>query len=194
MGHYISFDVFSMEESKESIYAALDEMAEQNSDDGNGLPNRIRWYDHEIQNSYDEAEAFIEKHDSGWYDQIAVPFYQVRQEDLITKKTTDLERRIVELGNLYREKNSKIHYAKVKSKTVSCKSCESKIAVAYLRSNACPVCRAELRPESVMKDLANKQAKLNELKKQLKDEEKRLAAKSIKNAKLMWLVKTEVHV
>lgn len=194
MGHYISLDVFSMKESKERIYAELDEVAEQNSDDGSGLIKPIRWFDKDIQNSYEEAEAFIEKHDSGWYDQLAVPFYQVRPEDLTTKKTTDLNRRIVDLENLYREKNSKIHYAKVKSKTVSCKTCESKIAVAYLRSNACPVCRAELRPESVMKDLANKQAKLTELKKQLKDEEKRLAAKSIKNAKLMWLVKTEFHV
>ena len=194
MGHCTSFDIFSMEESKASIYETVDRVAMDESDSGHGLGSPIRWYDNEIQNSYEDAEAFINKHDSGWYDQLAVPFRQARQEDLTTKKTTDLKRRISELEKLYREKDGKIHYANVKSKTVSCKTCESKIAVAYLRSNACPVCRAELRPESVMKDLANKQVKLNELKKQLKEEEKRLAAKSIKNSKLMWLVKTEFHV
>lgn len=194
MGHCVNFDVFPIKQSKQSIFEEVDSIAENESDGGVGLGSRIRWYDNEIQNSYEEAKAFIEEHDKGWYDQLAVPFRQAQQEGLTTKKTIDLKRRISELDKAYCEKDKKIHYANVKSKTISCKTCESKISVAYLRSNACPVCQGELRPESVMNDLKNKQAKLDELRHKLKEEEKRLATKSVKNANLMWLVKTEFHV
>ena len=194
MGHSIQFDVFPMSMSKGEIFAEVDEVALCQGDSGSGLDKDIRWYDNDIQESEEEAEAFINEHDTGWYDQLAVPFRKVNQEHLTTKKTLDLKRRIADLEEVYYTKNSNIHYANVKSKTIACKTCESKLATAYLRSNHCPLCRSELRPDSVLKDLESKAEKLKALRQQLKDEEKKLAAKAIKHSTLMWLVKTEFHV
>ena len=169
MGHCTCHNVFPMSFSKDEIFYQVNEVAVRESDDfsGNGLPCGIRWYDEEIQNSRKEAEVFIDKHDKGFYDQ---------------------------LEKSYQQKNDNIHYKGVKSKTVTCKKCSSKLATAYLYANHCPLCLEELRPESVLKDLENKKTKIEQLKQKLKEEEKRLNDKNIKDSKLMWLVKTEFHV
>ena len=196
MGHCTCHDVFPMNLSKDEIFYQVNEVAIRESDHegGNGLPCGIRWYDQEIQNSRKEAEVFIDKHDKGFYDQLAVPFRQVNEDKLTNQKTIELKQKISELEKNYQQKNNNIHYKGVKSKTVTCKKCSSKLATAYLYANHCPLCLEELRPESVLKDLENKKTKIEQLKQKLKEEEKRLNDKNIKNSTLMWLVKTEFHV
>lgn len=85
----------------------------------------------------------------------------------------------------------------MKSAYVSCKNCGSKLASSYFGGrlgNNCPICGADLRPESTLTAINNAKANAEKAKKELRVEEKKINNKSKKNAKVVWLVKTEYHV
>ena len=58
-----------------------------------------------------------------------------------------------------------------KSEFVGCKHCGSKINREYIKSNACPVCRGDMRSDTTQKRLENMRAKVNRLRNDIKDEE-----------------------
>ena len=152
-----------------------------------GLPNPIRWVENGISNSYEEAMERIEKMDNGWYDQIAVKYKSYKP--CSTKKYNELKTRMHQAFDNYHEKMIRIHYAaeNVKSEFITCKHCGSKIATKYIKTNICPVCRTDMRPQSVLQSIENAQKKHAELLRQMKEEEKKA------KYEVRWLVKIEYH-
>lgn len=190
MSHNVRMETYKENVNKEKVEKEWDAFVrhEDYEEGAHGLPARIRWID-VVCDSYEEAEAYIEKHDRGWYDQLAVKYKSYRDFEP-TKKYEALTLRCTEAERSLFELNSKVHYRDVKSKFVSCRNCESKIATAYLKGNYCPVCHADLRPASLQERLKKLNDLCKKLNKELKEEEKKLKEK---NMEICWLLKIEYH-
>lgn len=190
MGHNIRMETYPENVNKEKVEREWDVYVQHADwqEGASGLPARIRWLN-VVCDSYEEAEAYIEKHDRGWYDQLAVKYKSYRDFEP-TKKYEALTLRCTEAERSLFELNSKVHYRDVKSKFVSCRNCESKIATAYLKGNYCPVCHADLRPASLQERLKKLNDLCKKLNKELKEEEKKLKEK---NMEICWLLKIEYH-
>lgn len=161
--------------------------AETYHEGGHGLDKPIRWLDSEpICPDYDTAITVIEKRDRGWYDQLAVRYYEPAP-GFTSKKYTELREKTRAAYDAYLAKNS-IWARGLKSEYVGCKKCGSKLKREYINTNKCPVCHAELRPESTLKSVEAAQARWKK-------------AQAVENAykndhakkKVMWLVKIEYH-
>ena len=82
-----------------------------------------------------------------------------------------------------------------------CPTCGSKINLRYMAKNArygyadhlCPVCRGELRSKTVVDRIEKFEAKIEELKSQIKDEEQNMSMKVSSKAPVKWLIKYEYH-
>ena len=94
----------------------------------------------------------------------------------------------------YQELNRAFHFKNHKSATVGCKNCGSKIALKYLRSNICPVCKEDLRPETTQKRIKALKEKADALIDKRDSMECAERKKNLKKAETYWLVKTEFHV
>lgn len=57
----------------------------------------------------------------------------------------------------------------------------------------CPVCRGELRSKTVVDRIEKFEAKIEELKSQIKDEEQSMSLKVSSKAPVKWLIKYEYH-
>lgn len=168
-------------------YAAREDWEEGCS----GLNGNIRWINY-ICESRDEAYEYIEAHDNGWYDQVAVKFKEY-PEFKHTKKYDTLVDKLGEVQKKFNALESKVHYAGVVSKFIGCKKCGSKIASAYIKSNYCPVCGEDLRPATVLKTVNNYKEKISQLQKEIKEEGKKIQKKMEKQATIKWLTKIEYH-
>ena len=75
MGHIINHAIYSKKVNKKAVQTEWDEIAARDDrEEGcSGLPRSIRWIEH-LCASEEEALSYIESHDSGWYDQLAVMF------------------------------------------------------------------------------------------------------------------------
>ena len=189
--HQIEFLTFDKNMSKKEISSHCDLRARTEENDyTGGLPYPIEWKENGSPfDSYDDAYEYLEDNCcDGWYKQVAV-LYRDLNSVKETKKAKDLKSRIIELNNKYQLLNSKIHYKDVKSAFISCKNCNSKINKDYLNSNFCPICHADLRPESTKQRLENMQKNIKNLQKELHKEKLKQKSK----AKIKWLVKIEYH-
>lgn len=156
------------------------------------LPSDIRWIEDIILNSEEEAKEYIDTHDKGWYDQLAVRFKEIKIKK--SKKQTELENKISELTKEFNKRNSIPYATTVKSEYIGCKSCGSKLASKYIQNtNKCPLCHNDLRSLTTLSSLGKLTAKISDNKKILKEEEKKLAKQQEKNAVIKWLVKVEFH-
>lgn len=169
----------------------MDEVARREGDYHSSL-GAIDFRSNKCFDTYDEALEYIEGL-GGFYLQVAVKYKKVKDFKPSAKLTT-LRERMAKARNEYYALNNKFHFADHKSETVGCKHCGSKIALKYLHSNHCPVCRTDMRPETIQNRIAALKAKEEELRKQ--EHELYLAEqkKQLKNAEEMWLVKIEYHV
>ena len=86
MAHNIRYLDYHCSVSKKAVQKSLDNyVAHEDYDEGAvGLPNPIRWIDHLCKNS-DEAYEYIESHDRGWYDSLAVQYKQGRKKMWLVK-------------------------------------------------------------------------------------------------------------
>lgn len=77
MGHQINYTTIPVDYDKSRIKTEMDERAWHDhwQESSEGLPSGIRWIDFVCDNK-EQAREYIEKHDSGWYDQLAVKFKQ----------------------------------------------------------------------------------------------------------------------
>lgn len=194
MGHSIHYATYDEKTNKNSIQAYWDDYAaHEDWEEGCcGLPNNIRWIDH-ICDDYDEAHEYIENHDRQCYDQLAVK-YREYPEMKKTKTLETLEERAKRLCDRYHELANNIHYANVKSQFIGCKHCGSKIASPHIKSNRCPVCYTDLRPESTLDTIKRAKANYEKAQNDVKVEIKKIQEKQKKQAKIKWLVKVEFHV
>lgn len=150
-----------------------------------GLYNPIRWLPI-ICDSEDDAYEAIRREDSGNYDQLAVRF---RRADAPTARLKELRQKLQEAQNALFTLDRDIHYSHTTTKFVSCKKCGSSLARGYIKSNFCPMCHTDLRPQTVKDKVKKANEKVRKLEQQIREEE-RMANKK---GKLFWLVKIEYH-
>lgn len=177
--------------NKAKVQAEWDEYArmEDWQEGCSGLDGDIRWIDH-ICDDEGDAYAYLEKHDRGWYDQLAVK-YKYYPKAKPTKETGDLKRRLKE----GRERITKINeQAAIQNRTsskIGCPKCESQLALKYLRGQTCPVCGADLRSPTNLDRLNKARQNVRDLEQKLKDAEEKEARKL--KPEIRWLVKIEYH-
>lgn len=196
MGHSIQHYVFDVNEDKGRIFAIANDDALEYGDYNSGLNSNIRFIENKIYSDREEAEKAIERLDRGWYDQLAVKFYNYEPvKD--TKQIENLESRVEkERQSLadYKEKNA---IKNRKTNFVGCSGCGSRINKKYIPDayhlwNRCPLCRHDLSSETMKKTIENKVNKIKSLDNELKQKRRENNKKGKKS--VSWLVKTEFHV
>ena len=190
MSHNIKYFTYKEDVNRRRVQAELDNyVAHEDWQEGcSGLSSPIRWIENcGVLNSYDEALEYINSHDRGWYDSLAV-----RYKEIDVKPSSALKKaqeRLEDTKKKFSDLDNKLHYADVKADFISCRNCGSKISRRYLHSNLCPVCNFDMRPQTTLETLARYKANLDKAK-TLVSEEKN---KAIKKGKTLWLVKIEYH-
>lgn len=189
MGHAINYDVFEENTSKSEIYSSVNNAAVAEGDYHTSLPS-IDFKD-VCFNSIEEAHQYIDNL-GGFYRQVAVKFK--KNDGKYSKTLTDKENQLKKARVDYNSLNSKIHYAECKSEYIGCKHCGSKLARKYIKSNNCPLCHSDIRPDSTIKRLDNMTAKIKKLEKEYGEQKRAEDKKKASKGKTYWLVKTEYHV
>lgn len=190
MAHNIEYAHYEENVNKMEVQAEWDDyVSREDWQEGcSGLPNKIRWINH-VCDSNEQAEEYIRNHDKGWYDQLAVKYRTTVTPTTQTYKKLVARRQ--EISNTLNEREHKIHYSaeNTKSEYVACKCCGSRLATKYIRSNTCPLCKADLRPASALNAIETSKKMLRGIDKKIKE----LEIKASKKAKIAWLVKIEYH-
>lgn len=194
MGHEIRHETYPENVDKKKVQAEWDAAVRRicYQEGASGLGSPIRWLD-KVCGSYEEAEEYIRSKDSGWYDQLAVrylDFHGIKP----SRKMVELQERVEMLEASYTVKANTFHFANIQAAYVTCKGCGSKISRTHLKRNQCPVCGADMRPDSTLKSIASAKASWEKALAALKVEEKKHQEKCKKQAKVRWLVKVEYHV
>ena len=188
MSHNIEHFTYPEKVDKNKVQKELDHYAamEDWQEGCTGLYRKIRWIDGRVYGSYEEAEEVIKKLDRGDYDQLAVKYdeYHKPKDD----KSTELANKLLAAGDEYRKRDFAVYPRSVTSAFIGCKKCGSKLAREYLRTNSCPVCRTDMRPEYILKSIQAAKNKMERVQKEVSDYAKRKGTKEI-----MWLVKIEYH-
>ena len=193
MSHNVYTEIYDENVNKKNVQNFWDEKAARDDyEEGcSGLSQNIRWINYLCENE-EEAEKYIKENDSGWYDQLAVKFkcYKNIKPSKALMELIRREKETVEKLN-YTENN--IHYKNVKSSFVSCKKCGSKLATKYIKSNYCPMCNDDLRPNTTLSTIQRYKENLKEIRKRIKEENLKIQKKNEKSATIKWLVKIEYH-
>ncbi len=200
MGHACSILTFPASMKMQEIQRRCDDWGNANADlqergyslNGLGYPVHLKSLVFETR---DEAEDYLEK-TFGNYNQIAVKYKAPKVKPKTPKNAENLERRIKE----YDQRIAKLqepHFKGVKSKTVKCKHCGAVLPTSYCGrtfNNSCPVCREDLRPDSVLEKLDKYRNTRKELIRE-RDKELDLAERkaSAKGFDLYIAVACEVH-
>lgn len=194
--HQINYDTYKENVDKNKVQKELDNRARYASGEGaTGLGANIRWLSSApVQKDRDTAEKYLSDHDKGWYDQLAVRFYEYDAADLRSKKIDDaVEKRRLCMQEKKEFLNAVIEDRKKKA-YISCKECGSKIATAYVSLNICPVCKGILLTDTQARKIAAYDSKSKKYAAIVEEEENKLKEKQRKKAIVKWLVKTEYHV
>ena len=86
MSHNIRYLDYRCNVSQKKVQKNLDRYValEDYYEGATGLPNPIRWIDHLCKNR-DDACEYIEAHDRGWYDSLAVQYKDGRRKMWLVK-------------------------------------------------------------------------------------------------------------
>lgn len=184
--HNIEFYDYKESVDKKEVYADLNDYVEHQTwaEGGSGLEG-IRWND-TVCESYEAAKEWIKKHDRGWYDQLAVKYRSPVHEK--SKKLEELDQKIKEAYDIYNKRNSAIYVKTRTSEFIGCGHCKSRLASQYLRTNFCPICRTDLRPDTMLKAIAAAKNKWENAQKTKRDYVDKHNKKETR-----WLVKIEYH-
>lgn len=186
--HNVEFKTYPEKVDKAKVKKELDHyVAMQDWQEGcKGLAHDIRWLDEKVYSCYEEAEDAIGKLDKGWYDQIAVKYYE--PVAFMDEKRQQLEQKRIKAMDEYHLRDLKVYPKTLTSAFHECKKCGSRLAVPHLQTNFCPVCKADLRPEYILKSIAAAEEKLKAANERLSDYIDKHSKKQI-----YWLVKIEYH-
>lgn len=190
--HCIRHFTYKEKVNRNSVLAEANAYANREGDYRDQI-NSIRWMENTICDNEEAAMEFIDKHDSGWYDNIAVRFYSYPKMKK-SKKLETLEERLADQCSRLRTMEQ-TNYADTLTSTefVGCKGCGSKIATKYLKGNHCPVCGADMRPKTTLDRISALKERIEKTKAEIHEEKVSLQKKQRKNAEIKWLVKTEFH-
>ena len=191
--HNIRYEVYKdsdvkTEVSRKKIQRKWDEIAarEDAREGCTGLPGDIKWReDISPYQSQEDARKAIEVFSNRlFYYQCAMRFTKVERNATLDK----LEKRLADLETEVKKDKETPYYSPdtVKSKYITCKHCGSKLSVAYLKQNDCPLCHEDLRPATIQERYKKK---LENLKKLTKDVEAYRESHKV----IYWLVKIEYH-
>ena len=184
--HNIEYYDYKETVNKKAIQAELDDYVEHKTwEEGGGDTAGIRWNDNVVCESYDAAKKWIEKHDQGWYDCLAVKYLSPVTNRLDLKEYDD---KVKEAYNVYFKRDKAIYPKTRTSEFIGCSKCKSRLATAMLRGNFCPVCGFDLRPESTLKAI---ETAINKWKKAQEARQEYINKHSKKETR--WLVKIEYH-
>lgn len=189
--HNIEYRSYDEKVNKDKVKKDIDHfVAMEDWQEGcSGLLNGIRWIDMTFA-SYNDARDYIEAHDRGHYDNLAVK-YRVADNDILkVKKYKELKERNDRLWKEYSDMANASYMAGVKSLLVTCSKCGSKISSRHWKRNNCPVCGEDFRSKTTL-DRIN--AKLMAFKKAEAEMERYKADYAEKHGKVNWLVKFEYH-
>lgn len=193
MGHAIEYPSYKTSMSKRDITIEINEYVSEESDSHGGLYNRIRWYDSPICKNYDEAQKFLEEHDNGNYDNLAVQYYASNNKDLSTsRKYQLLKARVDKITAEYNKMKADSLKGVTDKEFIVCKDCRSRINIQRWKYSTCPVCRTDFRAPTTLNYLKTKEQQLQKAKEALSTFEKE-ARYSPKN-ETYWMVKIEYHV
>ena len=185
MGHEIMHLTFDSSKSKRSIVDYCDQIVEEDGDGGS--LGGIRFIDHLLFDSYEEAEEYIRKNDSGWYDNIGVR-YRIPKK---TKHLQGLEEKKSKAENKYYSVSSDIKYKIILQDTVRCRHCKTNIPGRKLFTTTCPHCKGDLRTNAEIERIKKLKEKAKLYAEQYKEEYERLKFVS---DEFEWLVKIEYHI
>lgn len=192
MGHAVEYYDYDVNTDKRVIDSEMNDRAIEDGDYHSGLNKSIRWIDY-ICEDREKAYEYIESHDKGWYDQLAVK-YRVYPKIEPTKALLTLKER------LQKEREKRCSYEKAHSistfkiEYIGCPHCGSKLKRTLLRGNSCPLCNTELRSKTTMETLQRYENNIKHICQQIKEEERKINQKNLKSSKIKWLVKIEYHV
>lgn len=195
MGHMVDFLKFDIKTSKTAIENSASEWCTRNADQwetgGNYIAADVRFLDRTFDN-YEEAEEWLDKQSGNYYS------YAVKYKDyskVKSSKTLDnAKTKHKKAFDSYYELSNKVHYSNIKSKTIKCKCCGSVLATEYCGrtyKNNCPVCKTDLRPQTVLDKIAKLKADVATAEQKVNEETKKQQAKS--KYELKYLVLVEVH-
>ena len=184
--HNICHYVYPENVDKKKVFNELNDYVEHVCWQEGGSLDHIRWENYPILENRRDAEEWISKHDRGWYDNLAVRF--TKPVDKSTDKLIAIRNKIQETFKEYKARDSKLYAETVTSNYIGCKKCGSKLSREHLKSNSCPLCREELRPEHMLKNVL---AAKNKYLRALKEENDYVEKHSKKE--VCWLVKIEYH-
>ena len=188
MSHNVEYYQYPLNVSKEKVKNDLDNyVAHADWQEGcAGLYHPIRWLDGKIYNSLQEARDAIDQLDRGCYDNLAVQYIRSDYKPDDTHKA--LSKKADEARSEYESRDLDFYPRTISSAFIGCKKCGSKLARTLLRSNSCPVCGHDLRPEYILKSV---ESALNKWKR-ARDKAEEYARKHSKK-EVIWLVKIEYH-
>lgn len=195
MSHNIRYDIEPEKVNRDKVQSYWDEVAarEDAVEGCSGLPGNIRWTDYTCKNE-EEAKRFIENHDKGWYDQLAVKFIDTSNVKKTSSTAERLKKQILDYQQKYVDYNNMHSLTNQKAEFISCPQCSSKLSRIHLKGNGCPVCgKKDIRSATVLKQLNSFTDKIDKWEKEYAAENKRLAEKAAKQGKVMWLIKVEYH-
>lgn len=195
MSHNIEYFTYNENCNRKQIQRELDDFVahEDWMEGASGLDSEIRWLESVgVCESYEKAKRFIEANDRNNYDCLAVRYKEGNKEnEKNDKKLKELTEKYEKVHKAKFDLEQAYHFYNVKSETIGCKNCGSKIASRYMRTrNTCPVCCADMRPQTTLDRIKALSAKSSECEKQMIARMDELAKKSFE---IKWLVKIEYH-
>ena len=192
MGHAIEHYIYDVNTDKRKIESIMNERAREEGDYHSGLNQSIRWIDH-ICEDRDKAYEYIDSHDQGWYNQLAVKFREYPTGEP-TKTLLTLKERVKkehEKRNAYEKAHS---VSSFKAEYIGCPNCGSKLKKSLLRTDSCPLCRTELRSKTTIETIQRYKENIKKLNTQIREEERKINQRNIQKSKIKWLVKIEYHI
>lgn len=146
-----------------------------------------------ILDCYEDAKDFLYRRNGG-NECIAVRYKHTENfkpssklKKLEERKTT-LEKRVSELSVSWKADE-------MKSQTIACKNCGSKLATAYMKGKChCPLCKNDLRPQTLKDRIEKANNDLKEVSAEFRKLEKaEIIRHNNKTSSLRWLVLCDVH-
>lgn len=193
MGHFVTYMEFSKKATRADMFAARARVLEDNGERDNGYllssDSGFKLHSNTIYNSREEAREAIAALDNGWYDDHGVLFRDYSKVKP-TKAMISLMDKISEIYDKKAEYIKKNDVHNRTSDTITCPKCKSRLSLAYLNGNICPLCRTDLRSDTVKNRIKAFDSKIKECEKKYAELEKKQDDK----AEIKWLVKLEFHV
>jgi uncharacterized CHY-type Zn-finger protein len=196
MSHAIEFMEFSEKTTKEEIGGEcydwyfnncdLEETGGTNPFDGVSFTNRIF-------ECREDAEDYLERY-CGNGECIAVKYKETANFKPSSKLTRLMERQKT-LDKRVSELSVSWKADEMKSNTIACKQCGSKLATAYMKGRYnCPLCKNDLRPQTLKDRISKASSDLKEVNSEIAKLEKKETIKhNSKNCSLNYLVLCDVH-